>query len=101
MNLNNPPKFVGVLMAMVLLTVVFGIDKLTEAAYVGLMGMLVGYLVGNGIAARQGEVVEPVLAESPAHAERRHQLAADLDPLDRGEGTTPEGDPARYLDPMP
>ena len=73
MNLNTPPKFYGVIVAMILLTVVFGVGKLSESAYVGLMGLLVGYLVGNGIAARSGQPVEPMLRESPEHRDARTQ----------------------------
>jgi hypothetical protein len=61
MDINNPPKLIGILVAMVLLTIVFGLGTLSESGYLGLMGLLVGYLVGNGIAARQGQPVEPVV----------------------------------------
>lgn len=68
MNVNNPPKLIGILLAMVLLTVVFAIDKLSESGYLGLMGLIVGYLVGNGIAARSGEPVQPVVGDNGTHA---------------------------------
>lgn len=61
MTVNNPPKLIGILLAMVLLTVVFGLGKLSESGYIGLMGLIVGYLVGNGIAARADQPVEPTL----------------------------------------
>lgn len=69
MTVNNPPKMIGILLAMVLLTVVFALDKLTESGYLGLMGLIVGYLVGNGVAARRSEPVEPVLSASSADAD--------------------------------
>jgi hypothetical protein len=66
-NINNPAKLWGILLAMILLTVVFGLGKLTESGYIGLMGLIVGYLVGNGIAARNGDPVEPAIGESASH----------------------------------
>jgi len=71
MNVNNPPKLIGILLAMVLLTVVFALDKLSESGYIGLMGLIVGYLVGNGIAARDGTTVQPIIGESLRHEEGR------------------------------
>ncbi len=58
---NNPPKMLGILLAMVLLTIVFALGKLSESGYIGLIGLIVGYLVGNGIAARSGDTVIPAI----------------------------------------
>lgn len=71
MNVNNLPKFVGILVAMVLLTIVFSLGNLTESGYIGLMGLIVGYLVGNGTAARNGDPVQPVFGETDTHRENR------------------------------
>jgi hypothetical protein len=70
-TVTNAPKLVGILLAMILLTIVFALDKLTESGYIGLMGLIVGYLVGNGVAARSGDPVQPVIGESSAHLEGR------------------------------
>jgi hypothetical protein len=69
-NVTNAPKLVGILLAMVLLTIVFALGTFTESGYLGLMGLIVGYLVGNGVAARNGDPVQPVIGESPEHRER-------------------------------
>jgi len=61
MTINNPPKLIGILLAMVLLTVVFGMGTLSESGYIGLMGLMIGYLVGNGVAARNHLPVEPTI----------------------------------------
>ena len=61
MTVNNPPKFIGILLAMILLTVVFGMGTLSESGYIGLMGLMIGYLVGNGVAARNDQPVEPTI----------------------------------------
>lgn len=71
MNVNNPPKLVGILFAMLCLSILFGMSKLSESGYIGLMGLLVGYLVGNGIAATRGEPVQPVMGESAHHQQVR------------------------------
>ena len=57
----NTSKLIGIVTAMVLLSALFAIDRLTESGYIGLMGLLVGYLVGNGIARATREPVEPVI----------------------------------------
>ena len=71
MTVSNMPKLVGILLAMCLLTAVFAMGKLSESGYLGLMGLIVGYLVGNGIAARDGTTVQPIIGESLRHEEGR------------------------------
>ena len=67
MNWSNKPstrereRDVPVDLAMVLLTIVFALGKLSESGYIGLIGLIVGYLVGNGIAARSGDTVIPAI----------------------------------------
>lgn len=56
---------------MLCLTAVFAVGTLSESGYIGLMGLLIGYLVGNGVAARAGDPVEPVLGESVRHRANR------------------------------
>lgn len=73
MSVNNAPKLIGILLAMVLLTAVFAVGRLTESGYLGLMGLIVGYLVGNGIAAKNGETVEPAISESTRHHSHRDE----------------------------
>jgi len=36
-------------------------------AGLGLLGLIVGYAVGNGIAAKQGEPVEPIIGHQEHH----------------------------------
>lgn len=64
MKVTNQPKLVGIMAAMLCLSILFGLDKLTESGYIGLMGLIVGYLVGNGVAARNGDTVQPVIGET-------------------------------------
>jgi ABC-type lipoprotein release transport system permease subunit len=72
-TVNNAPKLIGILLAMCLLTAVFATGRLSESGYLGLMGLIVGYLVGNGIAAKNGEPVQPAISESPRHQSHRDE----------------------------
>lgn len=62
-NLNNPPKFYVVVLALICITVLIITGSIEGEAGVGLLGLIVGYAVGNGIAARQGEPIEPIIGE--------------------------------------
>lgn len=61
MKVNNPPKLLGILVAMIIIGVLLGLGSISESAGVPLLTLLVGYLVGNGVAARKGDPVEPAL----------------------------------------
>lgn len=64
----NAPKLVGIIVAMVLLSILFGIGSLSESGFLGLMGLLVGYLVGNGVAAQQNDPVQPIIGRQDRDA---------------------------------
>lgn len=59
MMVSNVPKLVGIIVAMILLTGLAYTGRLSEVGYMGLMGLLVGYLVGNGVQARSDEPTSP------------------------------------------
>ena len=60
MKVTNPPNaFIG-LVALICITVLRALDKLDQASFNAIGGLVVGYAVGNGIAARRGEPVEPI-----------------------------------------
>lgn len=61
MKLNNPPKAFIVLVALVCLTILLALNRIDQATATGMMGTIIGYAVGNGIAARKGEPVEPII----------------------------------------
>jgi hypothetical protein len=60
-NLNNPPKFYIVILALVCITILMITKTIDSDAGLGLLGLIVGYAVGNGIAAKQGEAIEPII----------------------------------------
>ena len=61
MTLANPPKALIALVALVCITILRAIDKLDQASFNAIGGLIVGYAVGNGIAARQGTPVNPII----------------------------------------
>lgn len=62
MDLNNPPKFYLLLITLlgVFALMLFGRVDTDNAQAWALIGSIVGYGVGNGIAAKSGQPVEPV-----------------------------------------
>jgi hypothetical protein len=61
MTLTNPPKALIALVGLVCLTVLLAIDAIDKATGTGMIGTILGYAVGNGIAARSGKPVEPII----------------------------------------
>lgn len=63
MSITNPPKALIVLVALVCLTVLMATHTLDSTTGAGMLGTIIGYGVGNGIAARKGETVEPIFGQ--------------------------------------
>lgn len=61
LNLNNPPKFYIVMFALICITALMMTQTISSEAGLGLLGLIVGYAVGNGIAAKDGDKVEPII----------------------------------------
>ena len=61
MTITNPPKALIALTALICITILRALDKLDQASFNGLAGLLVGYAVGNGVAAKQKEPVHPII----------------------------------------
>lgn len=49
------------LVALVCVTILLVTNSVDESAGTGLIGMIAGYAVGNGIAARRGDEVTPII----------------------------------------
>ncbi len=60
-TVNNWPKLLSLLLAMVIIGVLIWTGSIQETTGAPMLTLIVGYLVGNGIAARRGEIVEPTL----------------------------------------
>lgn len=61
MTVTNPPKAFIALIGLVCLTVLLAIGAIDKATGTGMIGTILGYAVGNGIAAKSGKPVEPII----------------------------------------
>ena len=61
MTLANPPKALIALGALVLISGLMAIGAITTEAGIPIFTMIVGYAIGNGMAARAGVPVEPII----------------------------------------
>ena len=61
MNIANPSKAMIALVALICITILLVTNSVDESAGTGLIGMIAGYAVGNGIAARRGDQVTPII----------------------------------------
>lgn len=68
-SVNNPPKFWLLVVALVGVFVLLAFGKIEPAYGTGIIGTIVGYGVGNGIAAKNGEPVAPVFARKQTDVE--------------------------------
>lgn len=65
MNIVNPSKAMIALVALICVTLLLATNSVDESAGTGLIGMIAGYAVGNGIAARRGDEVTPIIGKKP------------------------------------
>lgn len=65
MTITNPPKALIALVGMICLTVLMALNRIPTEAGVGLIGSVIGYSIGNGIAARSGTPVDPIIGRRP------------------------------------
>jgi hypothetical protein len=61
MTLANPPKALIALVALILISGLMAIGAITTEAGIPIFTMIVGYAIGNGMAARAGVTVEPII----------------------------------------
>ncbi len=61
MILQNPSKALIALVALVCITVLIAVRAIDANQGLPIITMIVGYAVGNGIAAKKGDPVEPII----------------------------------------
>ena len=61
MTLQNPSKALIALVALICVTVLIAVGSIDSNQGLPIITMLVGYAVGNGIAARKGDPVDPII----------------------------------------
>ena len=64
MKITNPMKLAAIIAAMTLITILMVTNSVNEVTGVGLLGSLVGYIVGNGVAAKRGTPVTPAIGSN-------------------------------------
>jgi hypothetical protein len=62
-KLANPSKALIALVGLICLTILLAVEAIDKATGTGMMGTIIGYAVGNGIAARQNVSVEPIIGK--------------------------------------
>ena len=63
MSLANPSKALIALVGLVCITVLMVADSISQDAGIGLVSAIIGYAIGNGIAAKSGQPVEPIIGK--------------------------------------
>jgi hypothetical protein len=61
MILQNPSKALIALVALVCVTVLIAVRAIEANQGLPIITMIVGYAIGNGIAARKGDPVDPII----------------------------------------
>lgn len=61
MNFTNPPKAFIAMVAMIVIAVLMISDSIASEAGTGMLGSIVGYAIGNGVAAKTGKPVQPII----------------------------------------
>lgn len=63
MTLANPSKALIALVGLICVTVLMITDSISQDAGIGLVSAVIGYGIGNGIAAKQGQPVDPIIGK--------------------------------------
>jgi len=61
MNIANPSKAFIALVGLVCLTVLMSLKVISSDAGLPSISLIIGYAVGNGIAAKSGQPVQPII----------------------------------------
>jgi hypothetical protein len=64
-NIANPSKAFIALVSLICLTVLIAVEAITSDAGLPVITAIVGYAIGNGIAAKQGQPVQPIIGAKP------------------------------------
>ena len=65
MNIANPSKAFIALVSLICLTVLIAVEAITSDAGLPVITAIVGYAIGNGIGAKQGVSVDPIIGSKP------------------------------------
>lgn len=65
MTIGNPPKALILLVALLCITVLLGIGKVTTEAGLPIITAIVFYGIGNGVGAKQGQQSPKIFEQKP------------------------------------
>ena len=63
MSLANPSKALIALVGLICITILMVTDSISQDAGIGLVSAIIGYAIGNGIAAKSGQSVDPIIGK--------------------------------------
>jgi hypothetical protein len=63
MTISNPPKAFILLVALICITVLLAVEKITTEAGLPLVSAIVFYGIGNGVAAKSGVNSQPIIGK--------------------------------------
>lgn len=63
MNITNPSKALIALVGLICITILMVTDSISQDAGIGLVSAIIGYAIGNGIAAKSGQPVQPIIGK--------------------------------------
>lgn len=61
MSIANPSKALIALVGMICITILMAFARIPTEAGTGMLGSILGYAIGNGIAAKTGQPVQPII----------------------------------------
>ena len=61
MTISNPSKALIALVGLICITILMAVRAIDQTTGMPVITLIIGYAVGNGIAARQGQPVQPII----------------------------------------
>jgi uncharacterized membrane protein YcaP (DUF421 family) len=62
MTISNPPKALIALVGLICITLLMALKSIDQSTGMPVLTLVIGYAVGNGIAARSNSPVEPIIS---------------------------------------
>lgn len=63
MTISNPSKALIALVGLICITILMAVRAIDQGTGMPVITLIIGYAVGNGIAAKQGQPVEPIIGQ--------------------------------------
>ena len=61
MTIQNPSKALIALVGLICVTLLMALNSIDQETGMPILTLVIGYAVGNGIAARSGQIVSPII----------------------------------------